>query len=387
MAAAPLKFLPGTSLGFGPPRGIEPSTEAWLKRVSAGTFRELSAARRTVRSMPVHADAPIARRFAAMRRGRIKRRAVAELAGVRFWGTPYGCVITPDDRILRDLSPTFADFVAPRPQPSRHDAFSRFKLPPLERVSGRLAAINTYGHDNFHHWLLDSLPGFGLLREAGVDFGSVDAFLLQTRMKAFHVESLERLGIPKAKVISVSHSRHLHPDRLIVPTFSEPGRQPDLYDYSPQGIELVRALFLDRRTPSPVNAAKIVISREKTTTRRLLDGERIHDRLRREGFVKVCLEDFTVAQQAAVFRQARTVIMPTGGGLANVVFCEPGTRLIEVFSPAYLPTFCLPLTQALGVDYVALVGDSTAGNLEHSDIGNRLDIRLGEERLLAFAAG
>jgi hypothetical protein len=39
------------------------------------------------------------------------------------------------------------------------------------------------------------------------------------------------------------------------------------------------------------------------------------------------------------------------------------------------------------VDYVALVGDSTAGNLEHSDIGNRLDIRLGEERLLAFAAG
>jgi hypothetical protein len=355
-------------------------------RASAGTFRELTAARHTVRTPPLHADEPIARRFEAMQYGTIKRRAVAELTGARFWGTPYGCVITPDDRILHDLSPTFGDFLAPTPKPSRHDALFRFKLPPLERISGRVAAINTYGHDNFHHWLLDSLPAFGQLREAGVGFAGVDAFLLQTRVKAFHVESLERLGIRKSKVITVSSSRHLRPDCLLVPTFSEPGRQPDLYDYTPQGIALVRELFLDGRTPSPVNAPKILISREKTTTRRLVDGERIHERLRKEGFVKVCLEDFTVAQQAAVFRQARTVIMPTGGGLANVVFCEPGARLIEIFSPAYLPTFCLPLTQALGVEYVALVGDATAKTLEHSDVGNRLDIRLGEERLLEFAA-
>ena len=61
-------------------------------------------------------------------------------------------------------------------------------------------------------------------------------------------------------------------------------------------------------------------------------------------------------------------------------------KLIELFSPAYLPTFCLPLTQALGVEYVALVGDVTGRNLEHSDVGNRLDIRLGEEKLLGFAA-
>jgi hypothetical protein len=191
--------------------------------------------------------------------------------------------------------------------------------------------------------------------------------------------------VGEAKVISGGSGSHLLPDTLIVPSYSEPGRQPEFFNYTPEGLQFVRSLFLDGKTKSPIDADKIVISREKACTRRLISGDRIHERLRRHGFVKVCLEEFSVAQQAALFQQARVVVMPTGGGLANIVFANPETRVVELFNPAYLPTFCLPLCEALALEYVALVGEDTIGAGGHSDSGAAADIKISEEKLFEWA--
>ena len=386
LATGPMELLPGTSESFGPPRGIESSAEAWLARhPDAGHWTSLSPVRQTTRKAPHHADPAIAAIFATMASGRIKARAVAELKGARFWGSAYGCTLSTDDRILHDLSPTFADLDRSVPDPRRHEARFHFKLPPVQKFNGTLAAINSYGHENFHHWLLDTVPSFGRLLEAGHRLEQFDGFLLRCSTKAFNRDVLERLGIPAAKIVPANIRTHLKPDRLVVPTYSEPARQPELYDYTPEGLKFVRSLFLDGRTPSPVDADKIVVNRDRARARRLVHGDRIHERLRREGYVAVYLEDLSVAQQAALFRRVKRVIMPTGGGLATMVFSDPDTRLIELFSPAYLPTFCLPLCQALDQEYVALVGDDTLGGAGHHDAGNLVDIQVPEERILAFA--
>jgi capsular polysaccharide biosynthesis protein len=385
LGAGPLRFLPGSSESFGPPRGITPTAEGWLRaHPDSGRWISLGEARPVRRRLPLHADPEIRRLFEHMGNGTIKRRGVADLRQARFWGNAYGCTLSADDRILHDLSPTFADFDRAAPDPARHEGLFQFRLPPVRRFKGTLAAINTYGHENFHHWLLDTVPAFGLLREAGIDFASIDGFLLRSSTKAFNREVLERLGIPEAKVVATDPGTHLRPDRLVVPTFSEPGRQPEIHDYSPEGLRFVRSLFLDGRTPSPVDADKIVVNRDKALARRLVNGDRIHERLRREGYVAVYLEDLTVAQQAALFQRVKSVIMPTGGGLANMAFANPGTKLIELFSPAYLPTFCLPLCQALAAEYVALVGRDNVG-VGHSDLGNLADIEVPEEHILEFA--
>lgn len=382
----PLRHLPGSSLSFGPPRRVERSTEHWIgKRRGAGAVTRVSTIRDVSRSMPRHADEPIAERFRSMMVGHIKSRSVADLPGARYWGNAYGCAISTDDAILHDFSPTFSDFEAPFFDSGRHDGLFRLKLPTVRKISGVMAAINTYGHDNFHHWLLDSVPAFGLLQEAGWDLSAFDSVILRSNHMPFHRETLLRMGLRESQIIVGDSKSHLWPDRLVVPSYSEPGRQPELFNYTPEGLKYVRSLFLDGRTSSPVDADKIVISREKTNTRRLVNGERIHETLRRHGFVTVYLEDFTVAQQAALFQRARIVIMPTGGGLANVVFSTPGTRFIELFNPAYLPTFCLPLCHALGLEYVALVGEDTVKAGGHSDIGGLADVVIAEDKLLEWA--
>ena len=218
---------------------------------------------------------------------------------------------------------------------------------------------------------------------AGFDPASFDRVVLHNNRPRYLVESLRLLGLDPAKIMVQSPDTHFVSEQLVVPSYSEPGRLPEQFDYTPEGLQFVRGLIFSGNVPSPVRADRIVVSREKALTRRVVDGDTFHAALGKAGFTKVCLEDYTVQQQAALFRQARIVVMPTGGGIANMAFCEPGARIVELFDPAYLPTFSLTLTTSLGLDWVALVGEPTvAAAPGHSDIGNNADIRLSAKRVL-----
>jgi capsular polysaccharide biosynthesis protein len=381
--AAALSTLPGTSLRFGPPRRSAASTESWIKdNTGSGNFIRLTAERPTKRNAALQADAPIRGLFDQMRVGIARSRFVAHLKHARLWGLAYGCVIAPDDALLLDLSPSVEYPYSNGAFTTCHEARERLRLPQLVHLPGRTLAINTFGHGNFHHWLLDTLPSFGEAIEAHFPLGDFDQIVLSQNQPRFLRESLELLGVDPAKIQVQSERTHFLCDELVVPSYSEPGRFPEQFDYTAEGLQFVRALFLDGKISSPVQSERIVVSREKTKTRRVLDAIAFHAALAAEGFVKVCLEDYSVQEQAAIFRQARIVVMPTGGGLANTVFCDPGTLIVEIFDPAYLPTFSLPLSTALDLRYVALVGEKSTEAESHSDGGSMADIKIGAARVL-----
>lgn len=314
--------------------------------------------------------------------GIARARFVAELSDARLWGIGYGSVVAPDDTLLADLSPSVEHFGPSAILLGRHEALERLSLPTVSRLAGRTLAIHSFGHDNFHHWLLDSLPSFGQAVAAGFNLADFDHVILHNNRPRYLVESLRLLGLNPTRIQLQSPQTHFLCDQLVVPSYSEPGRLPERFDYTPEGLQFVRALFSGSAVASPIQNDRIIVSREKAMTRRVINGEVFHAALAKAGFSKVCLEDYTVQQQAAIFRQSRIVVMPTGGGLANLVFCNPGTRIIELFDPAYLPTFSLSLTSTLGLEYVALVGVSTVDARGHSDIGNNADINITASRVL-----
>lgn len=391
--AAVGRRLPGDSASWGPVRRRCDEVAAWLagRDEAAGRLVELTAERRTRREAPEHADAAIAARFAGMSEGRIKARRVIELRNARVWGVDYGALITPDDGLVREFSPAIADFCTDRIDPAAHGAWRRATLPRMSALPGRTLALHGFGGENFHHWLLDTLPGVAQVEEAGYGLGGFDHVAVFGAGSAFQRETWARLGVEAARIVRLEEGVHFRSGSVVVPAFAEPGRQPEKYDYTPEGLALARRLFWPVGRTAEAGAGafrRLVVSREKATCRRLEQGERLHARLAREGFLKVCLEDHTVAEQAAMFAAAETILMPTGGGLANLVFCRPGTRVIELFPPSYLPTFSLPLTQALGLRYTALVGEVPAGSEpRHDDEGKFVDIRVAEEKLLGHALG
>jgi capsular polysaccharide biosynthesis protein len=377
MGARTASLLPGTSILFGPPRKV--ATTSTQANRSALVRHALVPARTSIRTIPEMSDPPLDKWMQKPCHADIKEIFVAELPKGRYWGRYHGYVIDQTDTLLTDVSPTYTAVHA------RHDGLNHLKLPPLRELKGTVAVINTSFSDNFHHWLLDTVPRFEWLRRAGWAWKDIDYFILPGKLLKFHWETLEILGIDKSKIIPSTPELHVRADRLLAPCHSEPSALPLEYDYTPEGLQFVRSLFL---TNNPfleqTRSTKILVSREKAGARRIVQAERANQLLFEQGFEKVLLEDHSVREQAAIFNHADCVIMPTGGNLANFVFCRPGTVAIELFSKNYIPPFTFSLMDNIGLRYYGLVADKISRPTPEARTSSE-DIDFDPDRLAATA--
>jgi hypothetical protein len=379
VAARTASLLPGSSLRFGPPRRV--ATSDAITDNTVLIKHRIFPQRKSVRSVPDLCDPPLDELMARPRETEIKEIFVADLPDGRYWGRYHGYIVDRNDTLLTDLSP---QTMAPG---KRHDGLDQFKLPPLVELPGTAAVINTLYGSNFHHWLLDTLPHFDWLRRAGFKISDIDHFILPNELLRFHDETIDMLGLDRNKIISSHPQLHVRADRLLVPCHSEPSHNPGAFDYTPEGLAFVRDLVL-KNNPCLKNRypKRIIVSREKAFARRLVQAEKANRLLAEMGFEKVLLEDHSLHEQAAMFAQADCVIMPTGGNLANFVFCRPGAIAVELFSKNYVPPFTYAFMDTIGLHFYGVV-TQTVSRPNPEARGNQEDIDVDPDRLAEIVRG
>ncbi len=275
---------------------------------------------------------------------------VATMPQGRVWGI-HGTVITPTNALLADVS------LEHGPPPDQHPIFQQAKLPAPHRLRGRAVTLSVAGGHTYFHWMTDLLPRLDLLEQAGIDLGSIDHFILNSHALPFQSETLAALGIPKRKVVESRLYPHLVADSLIVPAL------PGWTGNPPQWVchFLQQKLQPKLRRPDAHGqcqpAAKLYISRARAASRRLTNEAAVQQFLTSYGFQVVYLEALTVAEQAALFAGAQAIAAPHGAGLTNLVFCQSGTRVIELFPPNYVNVCYWALSNQVGLDYYYLVGE------------------------------
>ena len=79
---------------------------------------------------------------------------------------------------------------------------------------------------------------------------------------------------------------------------------------------------------------KIYISRQNCNFRNLLNERDVIIKLKKLDYKIVDLNNFEVEEQIKLFSSASVVVSPTGSGLTNLVFCNPGTKVFEI-TPKY----------------------------------------------------
>ncbi|MBD1910776.1 MULTISPECIES: glycosyltransferase 61 family protein [unclassified Leptolyngbya] len=240
--------------------------------------------------------------------------------------------IAADNHILGDVSP-FSPILSPGhpdAHPSRHPLLRRATLPAPQKIDGRVAILSGLSNSVYFHWMLDLLPRFELLRQAGITPEQVDYYLVDTK-HPFQKETLEQLGIPLEKAISPELVPHLEARSLILPSF------PASISWMPEwACDFLRQAFLGDATNQPGSGRRLYISRAQASVRRLINEPQVLSALKPWGFETIHLENFSVQEQACLFAQAEVIVTLHGSGLTNLVFCQPATTVIELFSPEYV---------------------------------------------------
>lgn len=82
-------------------------------------------------------------------------------------------------------------------------------------------------------------------------------------------------------------------------------------------------------------------------------------------------------EQVNIYRNATFIIGPHGASFANILWCQPGTQLVELFSNHYMPEYFRYLSQVLGLEYNAYCQGQPMGN-DHSHVNDDILVNLTE---------
>ena len=225
-----------------------------------------------------------------------------------------------------------------------HFLLTEKAIPEPAPFDGSLAVVASPGSDNYFHWTLVSVPRFRLLEQSGAAPGAY----YTNRQHRFQREWLDMLDIPAERVVEATPSTHLKPGQLILPSFfgTESLSRPEAVDF-------LRGFIPARHGNSP---EKIYISRADARRRRLRNEREVEALLHQKGFKTVHPGRMGVREQMALFAGAREIVAVHGAELTNLVYCAPGTRVVELLPPTY-PNPCFrELAGLCGLCYAALFG-------------------------------
>jgi hypothetical protein len=300
--------------------------------------------------------------------------------------TPQAAVATESGALLIESCYPYRTEDAPRmfDQSFREkDGEIELTVKGLRVIDEPVFYLREHGETGYFHWIHSVLPRL-MLRDH-VD--RAHSFKLLTRVReGFQRSAFDLLDIHDDQVVDV-------PDRETVfcPLMYYPAplvmrgnfwrRPPQIMSFFDQ----LRDRVADREVK---DGPLIYIGRGDAPVRRLVNEDEVVRSLAPLGFRKVLLTGMPLADQIALFGQARAIVAPHGAGLANIAFCRPGTAVVEIVSPDRLwPTY-RAIAARRDLDYGFALGDQSDPSLREGDFSldtGKLTALL-ESQLLAQAA-
>lgn len=337
-----------------------PGREHERRLPTAATTHSSQTARREPETVTLHPGGPAELLVRAPARGtppghwvlqqsgtaRIPARYVLEVTGGRLTGD-YAAVTTPGGTLDYQTSGYFGI-----ESWREHPIFLRPDLGEVEHVAGTVLSLTARGSsENYYHFLYDALARLQVFEEAMPET-RVDAVVVPHRA-GYQRQLLDLAGVT-GPFLQPRRGLTYRADRLLVP--STPNQ--DLDAPWPAVRWLREHLKASARSDTP---RRLFVTRGRTPhTRRYVEEPELRPWLEQHGFAVVDPGTFTVQEQIDLFANAEVVVGPHGAGLTNITFCQPGTRVLELFADGYVHLGLRNIAAAVdGVDYHYLVAEGS----------------------------
>jgi len=266
-----------------------------------------------------------------------------------FWAhIPHARLVGDSLAVLNDKKKIMLESVHGPGHYRTDPSYNYLSLPPPTRLAGAWTSVlgrwcSSGGSRNYAHWMLDGLPRLALLDR----FPSDTRILIPEPLLSYRRDSLKILGV-------LDRCRPTPETHLLVENYyyssatSMPGCD------NPYAIRFLRDRFLKAASPVALASNKIYIAR-KGGARTPLQEEEMIEFLQGEGWTILQAEKYSLSEQIGIFRNARAVCSIHGAGLTNLLWCDKGSKVLELCADNFLNGSLEGLALCLNLDHRFLV--------------------------------
>jgi hypothetical protein len=219
------------------------------------------------------------------------------------------------------------------------------------RLGGPFAVFYGGNYQNYYHWLIDALVPLSLmapLLPPDITLllpGSLAHFRQHPIGKLDYLQVLEAFGFGGMARLEVA-GQICHVDEVYWPD------RCNIHQLPASALRAARDRALGRLPPVSGGMRRIYIKR--ADTRGVANAGDVEPVLRRNGFDSYLMEDLTAGAQIDLFRHAEMVVGPHGAALANLMFCPPGTQVLELSPDCEYRPFFNEMCGKLGLGHAVL---------------------------------
>jgi capsular polysaccharide biosynthesis protein len=209
------------------------------------------------------------------------------------------------------------------------------------------AALWSHPWMGYYHWIIDVAPKIALLQEKfGRDLNGWK-LCYPKQDTDFEKETLTMLGVLDSAVIDTRGLRSVKADKVALAVL------PGWYEIQPAAA-LLRARLIDHAGESA--GERIYVSRKGR--RKCMNEAEVFALLSKRGFTFVEDKPRSVSDQIGIFRSAKVIVAPHGAALTNLLWCEEGAQVIELFGDSYQPPYYRNLSAFRSLDYHKIGADT-----------------------------
>ncbi len=210
----------------------------------------------------------------------------------------------------------------------------------------------------YYHWLYDAMTKLFHLKESGL-LDQIDFFLVPNYVYKYQKEYLDYFGITQERIINAEEVRHIQSDYLFVSSYVI------IEDHHPKwACDFLYKSFITPDQRQTRDKLIYIARGDAAVNRKVINEEELIKALKNYGFEIHYLSGLSVVEQAKLFNSAKIVVGAHGAGLSNLVFCEPGTKVLEFYPDNYCRHLFYDICNKRGIayDYLLCPSEGTANN-------------------------
>ena len=209
-----------------------------------------------------------------------------------------------------------------------------------EEVKANLPPVSQHFHEKYHYvWLpvdeesvgnpwhiwIDVISKFRLMEKRWSSDFTRYCYVLANESKYFK-KVIEEL-FPEIKILVIPKNETWQFKHLLVPSLSNSHDGIITPHLAPWLRHFKGLIGLKEKEPH----RKIVVLRPEAKTRKIKNSDELI--LALKGYEAVALENMSIKEQMKTFAEATHIVAAHGAGLVNLLWCKPGTKVVEILDP------------------------------------------------------